>query len=136
MPHRQSESPLDKENSMNRRKFLKTASLASAGLVLAACAPAGVPAAPAATTGEGAAAAEPVLSGTVNYWHNFTSETEFVGMERVIELFKEKYSDIEVVQENIPNADFMAKFTAAVQADSRPDTSMVASDRLPDMVAM
>lgn len=128
-----SELSLTKQNTMNRRNFLKTASLASAGLVLAACAPVG---APAATTGEGAASGEPVLTGTVNYWHHFTSETEFKGMERVIALFKEQYPDIEVVQENIPNADFMAKFTAAVQADSRPDTSMVASDRLPDMVAM
>jgi multiple sugar transport system substrate-binding protein len=30
----------------------------------------------------------------------------------------------------------MAKFTAAVQADSRPDTTMIASERLADMVAM
>src|SRR5688572_3581985 len=109
MPHRLSESKpselsLAKQNTMNRRNFLKTASLASAGLVLAACAPVGAPAAPAATTGEGAAAGEAVLSGTVNYWHHFTSETEFKGMERVIALFKENYPDIEVVQENIPNA--------------------------------
>jgi multiple sugar transport system substrate-binding protein len=138
MSHQRSESslPSTERKLMNRRDFLKTAGLASATLALAACAPVGAPVAPATTAGEGAAAAEPVLAGTVNYWHHFTSETEFIGMERVIALFNEKYPDIEVIQENIPNADFMAKFTAAVQANSRPDTAMVASDRLPDMVAM
>lgn len=121
-------------SQMDRRQFLKGTALAGAGLALAACAAPVAPAAP--TTSTGGEAAAPVLEGTVNYWHHFTSETEFKGMERIIALFKEQYPDIEVVQENIPNADFMAKFTAAVQANSRPDTTMISSDRLPDMVAM
>jgi multiple sugar transport system substrate-binding protein len=75
-------------------------------------------------------------SGKINYWHHFTSETEFKGMERVISLFSSKYPNVGLTQENIPNADFMAKFTSGVLANARADTSMVTSDRLPDMVAM
>jgi len=109
--------------AMSRRDFLKAAAMGGAGLALAN----GLPM---------AFAAAQDLSGTVNYWHHFTSESEFKGMERVIAMFKEKYPGVELIQENIPNADFMAKFTLAVQADTRPDTTMIAADRLPDMVAM
>ncbi len=105
---------------MSRRDFMKAVAVASGGLTLGGALPA-----------FGAQ-----LSGTVAYWHHFTSEAEFKGMERVIALFKEKNPGVEVVQENIPNPEFMAKFTAAVQANTRPDTTMVAAERLPDMVAM
>ena len=105
---------------MNRRDFLKAAGIAGAGLALPL------------------SRFLPALaqSGTVNYWHHFTSEVEFIGMERVMAMFKEAYPDIEVIQENIPNADFMTKFTQAVLANARPDTTMVSVARLPDMVAM
>lgn len=72
----------------------------------------------------------------ITYWHHFTSQTEFAGLDEVMKAFHATHPDINVIQENIPNAEFMAKFTAAVIADSRADTSMVTSDRLPDMVAM
>jgi multiple sugar transport system substrate-binding protein len=111
------------KSALSRRDFLKAAAIGGAGLAMAN----GLPM---------AFAAAQDLSGTVNYWHHFTSETEFKGMERVIAMFKEKYPGVELVQENIPNADFMAKFTLAVQAETRPDTTMIAADRLPDMLAM
>jgi multiple sugar transport system substrate-binding protein len=111
------------KNAMSRRDFLKAAAVGGAGLAMVN----GLP----MVLADGHE-----LSGRVDYWHHFTSESEFLGMERVIAMFKEKYPNIEVVQENIPNADFMAKFTLAVQAETRPDTTMIAADRLPDMVAM
>lgn len=72
----------------------------------------------------------------ISYWHHFTSQSEFDGMTEVVALFKKKFPDIELAPENIPNADFMAKFTAAVVAETRPDTTMISSERLADMVAM
>jgi multiple sugar transport system substrate-binding protein len=108
-------------NAISRRDFLKAAGTAG----LAASGALSLP-----------FAAAQDLSGRVDYWHHFTSESEFKGMERVIAMFKEKYPNVDVVQENIPNADFMAKFTLAVQANTRPDTTMIAADRLPDMLAM
>jgi len=75
-------------------------------------------------------------SGDINYWHHFTSDQEFQGLEAVMALFAKKYPNIKLTQENIPNADFMAKFTAAVAAGSLPSTTMVASERFPDMNGM
>ncbi len=83
----------------------------------------------------GAATAQEV-SGEINYWHHFTSQSEFEGMENIMAAFQERYPDVEVTQENIPNAEYMSKFTAAVVSGSRPDTAMVTADRFPDMNAM
>ena len=72
----------------------------------------------------------------INYWHHFTSDTEFRGLERVMALFKERHPDIELTQENIPNPEWMSKVTAAVISGAKPDTTMVTADRAYDMVAM
>lgn len=109
------------KQGMSRRQFLRTAGLGAAGLSLAGYLP---------------ALAQSDLQASINYWHHFTSETEFIGMERVMAMFAEKYPGITVTQENIPNADFMAKFTAGVLAGERADTTMISVARLPDMVAM
>jgi multiple sugar transport system substrate-binding protein len=103
--------------SFDRRRFLKTSALGVAGLALTRCAGAEDP-------------------GAINYWHHFTNQTEMKGLARVSELFAAAYPDISMLQENIPNKDFMAKFTAAVQARSVPDTTMVTSERLGNMTAM
>jgi multiple sugar transport system substrate-binding protein len=102
---------------LTRRQTLKTA--AASGLALAA-----------------PRLARAADSGKVIYWHHFTSQEEFNGMKRVMDLFKQRYPNIDLQQENIPNPDFMAKFTAAVVANSRPDTTMVASERFADMMGM
>ena len=47
------------------------------------------------------------------------STTEFKGLERVMALFKQKYPDIAVTQENIPNPEYMSKMTAAVVANAQ-----------------
>ena len=64
------------------------------------------------------------------------STTEFKGLERVMALFKQKYPDISVTQENIPNPEYMSKMTAAVVANAKPDTCMVVAERANDLVAM
>jgi multiple sugar transport system substrate-binding protein len=109
------------KRGMSRREFLRAAGVGAAGLALAQYLP---------------LLAQSDVSGDINYWHHFTSETEFLGMERVMALFAEKYPNVAVTQENIPNADFMAKFTAGVLAGERADTTMISVARLPDMVAM
>ena len=111
----------------DRRTFIKKVGLSGAGLALAGCTTADPPD-PGASAG-GAA-------GKINYWHHFTNQTEMRGLQEVTAMFAARYPDIEVLQENIPNKDFMAKFTAAVQAGTPPDTTMVTSERLGNMVAM
>ena len=50
--------------------------------------------------------------------------------------FEKKAAGVKLKSTNIPNQDFMAKFTLAVQGGGKPDTTMMAADRIPDMVAM
>lgn len=106
---------------LSRRDFLRAAGLGAAGLTLGQYLP---------------ALAQSDIQANINYWHHFTSETEFRGMERVIAMFAEKYPGITVTQENIPNADFMAKFTSGVLAGERADTTMISIARFQDMLAM
>jgi multiple sugar transport system substrate-binding protein len=107
------------KSDIDRREFLKKAALSSAGLALAGCSGGEV------STGK-----------RINYWHHFTSQTEMKGLQQVTAMFAAQYPEIDLVQENIPNKDFMAKYTAAVQARTPPNTTMVTSDRLGNMVAM
>ncbi len=74
--------------------------------------------------------------GAINYWHHFTSTTEYKGLERVLAQFKQRQPELAVTQENIPNPEYMAKVTAAVVANARPDTGMVTTERVKDLVAM
>jgi multiple sugar transport system substrate-binding protein len=74
--------------------------------------------------------------GTINYWHHFTSDTEFRGLERVMALFRARYPNIRLTQENIPNPEYMSKVTTAVMANAKPNTAMVTADRVNDMIAM
>lgn len=73
---------------------------------------------------------------TINYWHTFTSQSEFSGLEDVLALFAAAHPDINVVPEAIPNPEFMAKATAAVISGSRPNVTMVSSERFRDLLAM
>jgi multiple sugar transport system substrate-binding protein len=113
-----------RKNGLSRRDFLKSAGIGVAGVALSGALP------------SIAAPARQDISGSINYWHHFTSDSEFQGLEEVMKLFAKKYPNIKLTQENIPNADFMAKFTAAVSADTRPDTTMIAAERLADMNGM
>ena len=56
------------------------------------------------------------------------------GLAKVTKAFKDKYPNVVVNSENVPNSDFMAKFTLAVQGGGKPETTMISSVRLPDMV--
>ena len=66
---------------------------------------------------------------SINYWHTFTSQSEFSGLQDVLALFNAAHPDINVVPEAIPNPEFMAKITAAVISGSRPNVSMVSSEQ-------
>ena len=72
----------------------------------------------------------------VTYWHHFTSQEEFTGLQKVMAQFKQRFPNVALTQENIPNPEYMTKFTAAVMAKTRPDITMIAAERLPDMLAM
>jgi multiple sugar transport system substrate-binding protein len=127
------------QNKLTRRQFIRGTALAGAGVALAACAapPAGAPAAPAAApTTAAAAPAAMAPSGKITYWHHYTSESEMDGLKTGTEMFQTKYPDASVESVTVPNADFMAKFTLAVQGGGKPDTTMIAAERVPDMVGM
>ncbi len=75
-------------------------------------------------------------AASINYWHTFTSQSEAAGLESVMALFKAAHPDIAVTPENIPNPEFMAKITAAVVGNARPNVTMVSSERFEDLLAM
>jgi multiple sugar transport system substrate-binding protein len=75
-------------------------------------------------------------AASINYWHTFTSQSEAAGLEAVMALFKAAKPDITVTPENIPNPEFMAKITAAVVGNARPNVTMVSSERFEDLLAM
>jgi hypothetical protein len=81
-------------------------------------------------------AQDDAISGDITYWHHFTSDSEMVGLEQITALFAEQYPDVTLTSENIPNADFMTQFTTAAVGGSLPNTTMAASDRIPDMLAL
>lgn len=105
--------------ALSRRRFLQLSAASAAAVSLPGCGGAG-----------------DATGNRINYWHHFTNQTEMKGLQRVTEMFLAAHPEIDLVQENIPNKDFMAKFTAAVQAGSVPDTTMVTSERLGNMHAM
>lgn len=114
---------------LSRRDALRLFGAAGAGAVMAA---GGATRASAAIVGS--SAAKP--SGKVSYWHHFTSQSEMQGLTKVMSDFSKKYPGASVSQVDIPNADFMQKFTLAVQSGSKPNVSMVDLEQLADMVAM
>ena len=73
---------------------------------------------------------------TIHYWRPQADREFDEPAERIMKLFADPDQSTTVVQENIPNDEFMSKFTAAVVAGSRPETTMITAPRLPDMVAM
>ena len=77
-------------------------------------------AAPASAPAPAATIAPAALTGTVSYWHTFTSQSEMDGLDKVTKAFNQKYPKVTVNSENVPNSDFMAKFTLAVQGVASP----------------
>ena len=113
------------KNALSRRTFLKAAAAVGAGAAVG-----GGP----ARSSMAAPASAP--TGKITYWHHYTSESEMAGLKTGAEMFEAKYPGAKIESVTIPNADFMAKFTLAVQGGGKPNTTMVAADRVPDMVGM
>jgi ABC-type glycerol-3-phosphate transport system substrate-binding protein len=137
---------MNKNNLMNRRRFLNLASLAGAGALLAACTPAATPAAaPAATTAPeapaepaepAAPAAEPTLQTaqigdydpeTVNFWTPGGSAAYCANFNTISKDFMAKNPDIKVgiAQCGAGDQNFLEVFLARVAAGNPPDASII-----------
>jgi multiple sugar transport system substrate-binding protein len=75
-------------------------------------------------------------STQLTYWHALTSQTDFAGLDAVMQLFAAAHPEIALTQEQIPNPEYMAKLTTAVVANNMPDALMVTAGRQADLVAM
>jgi multiple sugar transport system substrate-binding protein len=109
---------------VTRRRFVQGAATLAGGAALS-------------VAGRRSAAAQDKLRGKIAYWHHYTSESEMDGLKTGTEMFQKKHPELTVESLTVPNADFMAKFTLAVQGGrGKPDTTMIAAERVPDMVGM
>ena len=72
-------------SGVTRRELLKWVGASGIGLALTAC---GASATPTPKPAAGGAPAN--LSGSINYWHHFTSDSEMKGLERITSSFKTK----------------------------------------------
>lgn len=116
-----------------RRDFLRLMGVSGAGLALAGCVAEPATQAPAPSSGS----LNPAdINGKLSYWNSFTGEDERAGFQSVVDSFRAAYPNVDFQVEAVPNADFMTKFTTAVQSSSGPDTVMSLMERFPDMVAM
>ena len=79
---------------------------------------------------------EAFAATSINYWHTFTSQSEFAGLDDILALFAKAHPDITINPEAIPNPEFMAKITAAVVSGSRPNVTALSSERFQDLRAM
>ena len=72
----------------------------------------------------------------ITYWHHFTSQTEFAALKKIQEMFAQRFPNIALTPEGIPNPDFMGKIAGSMVTSGPPDTLMVEPDRLADLIAM
>ena len=116
-----------------RRNFLRLMAVGGAGLALGGCV-----AEPAQqTTAPVSGPLDPAnVRGALSYWNSFTGEDERAGFQSVVDSFRAAYPDVDLQVEAVPNADFMTKFTTAVQSNSGPDAVMALMERFPDMAGM
>ena len=116
-----------------RRDFLRLVTVGGAGLALAGCVAEPAAQGPAPSSGS----LDPAeVKGALSYWNSFTGEDERAGFQSVVDSFRAAYPNVDFQVEAVPNADFMTKFTTAVQSRSGPDTVMALMERFPDMVGM
>lgn len=73
-------------------------------------------------------------SGVVNYWNHFTGSDERKAFDAVTAGFAKDMPAITLKTQTITNEDWMAKYVAAVAAQSGPDALMVTVARVNDMV--
>ena len=74
--------------------------------------------------------------GEVSYWNQFTGADERAGFDAVTSGFAKAYPSVTLKTESIPNADFMTKYTTAVQSNTGPQAVMVQNNRAADILAM
>jgi multiple sugar transport system substrate-binding protein len=107
--------------ALTRRDFLR-ASLATAGLTLAACAPAG---APAPTGSESNVDAAPAEGTTIAYW-TFWADRWGEFQQQIVDGYNEENSDgIQVEMLIVPWGDLSTKLLTAVSAGNPPDFTII-----------
>ena len=121
-------------STLDRRSFLSLLGLTGTSIALGGCVGQPAPAPQSASSIRPASPAD--AKGEITYWNHFTGEDERRGFEAVTSGFAKTYPGVALKSESLPEADFMTKFTTAVQSRSVPNSVMVHAKRVQDMVAM
>lgn len=124
---------------LNRRRFLQLAALLGGGALAAACAPAAAPAAPAATAEPSAPPAlafeipdsgAPIPSDAVTLRWTESSQFSRAFMPQFVEVYQQKYPNITVQFDNLPDTELATVLQLAFQSGSVPDVFRL----LPDII--
>jgi ABC-type glycerol-3-phosphate transport system substrate-binding protein len=108
-----------KGSSLSRRKFLMQAAAVGAGMALAACAPAGTPAAPQPTAAGETPAPAPKEAVTIEIWNANWGELYNDLMKRIGDEFEAEHPEIKLQWSF--NDEWQEKWLTAVAAGIPPD---------------
>ena len=71
------------------------------------------------------ASAQESLSGTLEFWHYWSADSEFENVDLVVEKFNEIYPDVEVVVTSFSRDELMKLYTMGAVSGELPDIAMM-----------
>ncbi len=119
------------KRQMTRREFLRFTAIASAGTVIAACAPPTGMAPAAPTTAP--APAQPKAERYTLWFNTLFHSGDAQAMERIVKLYNETHEDTQITLTQGQWAEYYAQLTNAVVAGNPPQIGIVHTNKLTEM---
>ena len=115
---------LNRHGQVSRRDLLKWAGFATAGMTLAACAPATMSQPSGQNNSSDVLPSEELAQ--ISYWHFWSGQHEVL-VERIVELFQQDNPNIQVDVLSVPGAESLQKFLTAVAGGTPPDVQIISN---------
>ena len=82
------------------------------------------------------ASAQESLSGTLEFWHYWSADSEFENVDLVVEKFNEIYPDVEVVVTSFSRDELMKLYTMGAVSGELPDIAMMDNPEMNAFIKM